>query len=463
MYSYPSSHHHEREEYFILIPNNAKQSIMERSCRMKRIVMGTVMFLLACTIAVSQVSLLNEATNGLFKNVNDFVIKPNVMFNTVKTKQVLIGGGFNDMTFKSNTNGGGLIGYYHPGKLPWSVAVALDMKSEKHNVETTVENNGATSTTEYKNPAFSNYAGGFRFNIGVPDVLNLSTGVVMHFEGESKNQAEITTNLANGQSTTLITGQTKTLDIILGIPVSLTFTPTMHNFFEPYIFISKDTKITGGDTATVPEAGSEESITAVEFALYDKFTMQNLFPAPWGAETSFWLGLGVGKGTGKGTLVGVEEIEKPAYEAVDFESIGYEVKIANQIGMSNLIDFSVGTVQLKIKPMVYFDFLFGVHKSFTFGATASVVAGVYTPLSDLPLALFFGMTPGLQFFNTSKIDDNPNGTTKSSSRALTTSAFWTGKVGVSVLLPKDMTLDVTLNVNESGKSVGLSALMSVSL
>ena len=213
----------------------------------------------------------------------------------------------------------------------------------------------------------------------------------------------------------------------------------------------------------MPEAGSEESITAVEFALYDKFTMQNLFPAPWGAETSFWLGLGVGKGTGKGTLVGVEEIEKPAYEAVDFESIGYEVKIANQIGMSNLIDFSVGTVQLKIKPMVYFDFLFGVYKSFTFGATASVVAGVYTPLSDLPLALFFGMTPGLQFFNTSKIDDNPSGTTKSSSRALTTSAFWTGKVGVSVLLPKDMTLDVTLNVNESGKSVGLSALMSVSL
>ena len=436
---------------------------MERSCRMKRIVMGVATFMLACTIAVSQVSLLNESTNGLFKNVNDYVIKPNVNFNTVKTKQVLIGGGFNDMTFKSNTNGGGLIGYYHPGKMPWSVAVALDMKSEKHNVETTVENNGATTTTEYKNPAFSNYAGGFRFNIGVPDVLNLSTGVVMHFEGESKNQAEITINSANGQSKTTITEQTKTLDIILGLPVSLTFTPTMHNLFEPYLFISKDTKITGGDTATEPEAGSEESITAVEFALYDKFTMQNLFPAPWGAETSFWLGLGVGKGTGTGTLVGVEEIEKPAYEAVNFESIGYEVKIANQIGMSNLIDFSVGAVQLKIKPMVYFDFLFGVHKSFTFGATASVVAGVYTPLSDLPLALFFGMTPGLQFFNTSKIDDNPSGTTKSSSRALTTSAFWTGKVGVSVLLPKDMTLDVTLNVNESGKSIGLSALMSVSL
>ena len=104
---------------------------MERSCRMKRIVMGVATFMLACTIAVSQVSLLNESTNGLFKNVNDYVIKPNVNFNTVKTKPVLIGGGFNDMTFKSNTNGGGLIGYYHPGKMPWSVALALDMKSEK--------------------------------------------------------------------------------------------------------------------------------------------------------------------------------------------------------------------------------------------------------------------------------------------------------------------------------------------
>ncbi|MDD7275785.1 MAG: hypothetical protein PUH08_08950, partial [Treponema sp.] len=68
---------------------------------MKRIVIGTAMFLLACTIAVSQVSLLNEATNGLFRNVNDFVIKPNVMFNTVETKQVIIGGGFNDLSFKS--------------------------------------------------------------------------------------------------------------------------------------------------------------------------------------------------------------------------------------------------------------------------------------------------------------------------------------------------------------------------
>ena len=83
---------------------------------MKRITMGAAMLALACSLAVGQVSLLNEATNGLFKNVNDYVIKPNVMFNTVETKQVIIGGGFNDLTFKSNTNGGGLIGYYHPGK-----------------------------------------------------------------------------------------------------------------------------------------------------------------------------------------------------------------------------------------------------------------------------------------------------------------------------------------------------------
>ena len=103
---------------------------------MKRIVIGTVMFLLACTVAVSQVSLLNEATNGLFRNVNDFVIKPNVMFNTVETKQVIIGGGFNDLSFKSNTNGGGLIGYYHPGKkVHWSVATALDMKSAKSSLQ----------------------------------------------------------------------------------------------------------------------------------------------------------------------------------------------------------------------------------------------------------------------------------------------------------------------------------------
>lgn len=418
---------------------------------MKRITMGAAMLALACSLAVGQVSLLNEATNGLFKNVNDYVIKPNVMFNTVETKQVIIGGGFNDLTFKSNTNGGGLIGYYHPGKkVHWSVATTLDMKSEKHSVE--MIQNG--TTTKFTNPAFNNYAGGLRFTLGLPETMNLSAGLITYFEGESANQAEQTTN-----GTTTYTAQTKKLNVILGFPVSIEITPEMYNFFEPYIFISSDTEI---DTQ-----GNSEQLTLTEFALYDKFTMQNLLPQPFGAETSFWLGLGVGKGDEKsdtpGTLAGVEEIEKPAYEAVDYESIGYEVKVATQLGVSNLLDFSLGEIQLLLKPMVYFDFLFGVHNSFTFGASAAVVAGAYTPLSDLPLALFFGMTPGLQFFNTSKIDDNSSGTTKSSSRALTTSAFWTGKVGMSVLLPKDMTLDVTLNVNPSGKSVGLSALMSVSL
>jgi len=430
---------------------------------MKRILTGAILLITACATAVSQVSLLNESTNGLFRNVNDFVIKPNVMFNTVETKQVIVGGGFNDLTFKSDTNGGGLIGYYHPGKLPWSVAAALDMKSARHNVETVVETNGTTTNTiEYKNPAFDTYQGGLRFTIGFPDVMNLSAGIVAHFEGKSKNEAE-TTKTERDTTTTTITEQTKELDIILGVPVSLTFTPTMHNFFEPYIFISQDKRIVGGNTATNAEAGSENKTTAVEFALYDKFTVQNLFPAPWGAETSFWLGLGVGKGAGEGTLVGVEEIERPAYDSVDFESIGYEVKVATQLGMSNLIDFSVGTIQLRVKPMTYFDFLFGVHKSFTFGATVAVAAGAYAPLSDLPLALFFGVTPGLQFYNTAKYDESSTGTTKSASRALTTSAFWSGKVGISVLMPQNMAFDITLNVNQSGRSIGLSALMAVSL
>ena len=430
---------------------------------MKRILTGAILLITACTTAVSQVSLLNESTNGLFRNVNDFVIKPNVMFNTVETKQVIIGSGFNDLTFKSNTNGDGLIGYYHPGKLPWSVAAALDMKSENHNVESVTKTNGTTTTTtEHKNPAFDTYQGGLRFTIGFPDIMNLSAGIVAHFEGKSQNEAE-TTKTERDTTTTTITEQTKELDIILGVPVSIQFTPTIHNFFEPYIFISQDKRIVGGDTATNADAGSESKTTAVEFALYDKFTMQNLFPAPFGAETSFWLGLGVGKGAGEGTLVAVEEIEKPAYDSVDFESIGYEVKVATQIGMSNLLDFSVGTIQLRVKPMTYFDFLLGVHKSFTFGATVAIAAGAYAPLSDLPLALFFGVTPGLQFYNTVKYDESSTVTTKSASRALTTSAFWSGKVGISVLMPQNMAFDITLNVNDSGKSIGLSALMAVSL
>lgn len=419
---------------------------------MKRIMMGAAMLALACSLAVGQVSLLNEATNGLFKNVNDFVIKPNVRFNTVETKQVIVGGGFNDLSFKSNTNGGGLIGYYHPGEtIHWSIATSLDMKSTKHNVEQVVETNGTTtSTTEFKNPVFNNYAGGLRFNLGLPETMNLSAGLIAYFEGQSENQAEITQNGA-----TTFTPQIKKLNVILGFPLGIAFTPEMYNFFEPYVFISNDSEI--------DETGNSEQNTLTEFALYDKFTMKNLFPAPFGAETSFWLGVGFGKGDDKGTLVGVEEIEKPAYEAVPFDTIGYEVKIATQLGMSNLLDFSLGVIQLRLKPMIYFDFLFGVHKSFTFGASAAVVAGAYTPLGDLPLALFFGITPGLQFYNTVWYQEDTLGTTKSASRALVTSAFWTGKIGISVLLPEDMVFDITLNVNPSNQTVGLSALMSVSL
>ena len=41
---------------------------------MKRIVMGAVALVMACSMAIGQASLMNEATNGLFKDVNDFVI-----------------------------------------------------------------------------------------------------------------------------------------------------------------------------------------------------------------------------------------------------------------------------------------------------------------------------------------------------------------------------------------------------
>ena len=108
----------------------------------------------------------------------------------------------------------------------------------------------------------------------------------------------------------------------------------------------------------------------------------------------------------------------------------------------------------------------GVHKSITFGTTIAADAGIYAPLDNLPIALFFAMTPGVQFYNTNNYSTEGADTittTKQVSRAFGTSVFWNGKIGTSILLPKDMTLDITLNVNPSGKTVGLSALMSVSL
>ena len=49
---------------------------------MKRFLIGAVTLIMTASVAMGQISLLNEATNGLFHNVNDFIIKPNKMFKS---------------------------------------------------------------------------------------------------------------------------------------------------------------------------------------------------------------------------------------------------------------------------------------------------------------------------------------------------------------------------------------------
>ena len=83
------------------------------------------------------------------------------------------------------------------------------------------------------------------------------------------------------------------------------------------------------------------------------------------------------------------------------------------------------------------------------------------------MSLFFGITPRLQFYTTTYGNEtstnNATTTTAAASRALTTSVFWTGKIGTSIFLHKNVGLDVTFNVNTADKSVGLSAQMSIAL
>ena len=102
---------------------------------MKRFFLGALTLIMISSLATGQASLLNEATNGLFRNVNDFVIKPNSMFNTVDSKQVIVGGGFNAMGLEGNSNSGALLGYYHPSAIRWSTAAYLKLTSEDHKVE----------------------------------------------------------------------------------------------------------------------------------------------------------------------------------------------------------------------------------------------------------------------------------------------------------------------------------------
>lgn len=423
---------------------------------MKRFLIGALTLVLSCSMAIGQASLLNEATNGLFLNVNDYVIKPNIMFNTVESKQILIGGGYNAMGMQHGANGGALLGYYHPGALRWSIASSLSLTSKDHKVQQDFSDNAGPEEVNYDNPAFESYKGIARFTLGFPSLLNLSAGAVLNFDVQTPNAEDIPT------------GGEDTMDFIIGIPVGMGFTPAIYNYFNPIVHIHQ--KITRPVTITGPTDGNQQAAggstkktTSVAVAVYDKLTIQDLLPAPFGSETAFWIGIG------NMELSQIAELEKPAY-MIDNDTKGYlNTKFGTQFGMSNLMEQSIGDIKVNMKPMVYFDILTGSHKSFSFGATIAASAGIYAPLGKLPMVLFCGVTPALQFYTTTYHTETTEGsavtTSEAASRALTTNVLWKGKIGTSIILPKDMVLDVTFDVNNNSEpiSLGLSAQMTITL
>lgn len=433
---------------------------------MKRFLIGALTLVLSCSMAIGQASLLNEATNGLFLNVNDYVIKPNIMFNTVESKQILIGGGYDAMGMQHGANGGALLGYYHPGAIRWSTAAYLNLTSEDHKVKENFTDNNVE--VQYKNPAFAVYNGGARFTLGLPDTMNLSAGLLFLFGGNTSQPIE-STKIENGTETVTVYPAENTANFTIGIPVGLEFTPSIYNYFSPIVHITQTTTI-AGNTSTGPTGqqggqqgnGSEDKDTAVAVAVYDKLTIQDLLPAPFGSETAFWIGIG------NMELSQIAELEKPAYMIDNDTKSNLNTKFGTQFGMSNLMEQSIGDIKVNMKPMVYFDILAGDHKSATFGATIAAAAGIYAPLGKLPMVLFCGVTPSLQFYSTTYHTETTKGnettTNKSASRALTTNVLWKGKIGTSIILPKDMVLDVTFDVNNNTElSLGLSAQMTIAL
>lgn len=431
---------------------------------MKRFLIGAVTLIMTASVAMGQVSLLNEATNGLFYNVNDFIIKPNKMFNTVDSKQILIGGGFNAMGLEGNSNSGALLGYYNPSSIRWSTAGYLNLTSEDHEVEKTAPG----EEIKYKNPAFRNYAGGARFTMGLPDVMNLSAGLLFLFDGNTTQPKEYT-QTKDGVETVVTPAGENNLDLTIGIPVGLELTPAIYNYFNPILHIVQKTTIPGNQTTNGP-GGNDANVklendteTNVAFTVYDKLTIQDLLPNPFGEETTFWIGIG------NVELSRIEELEQPAYKIDNDTTNSYnKMKFATQFGMSNLIKHSIGNIEVRMKPMVYFDILSGDYKSFTFGSTIAAAAGIYAPLGKLPMVLFCGVTPSLQFYTTTYQTQKTEGKTvttdKAASRALITNVLWSGKIGTSIILPRDMVLDVTFNVNNNTElSLGLSAQMTIAL
>ncbi len=400
--------------------------------------------------AYAQQSLLSEATNGLFTNVNDWIIRPNSKFNTVSDDHIIISSAFSNPKSAAKPQGGAELGYFHAGAIPFGISLGLDFISDKHLTETktVTENTKTTVVTKYENPAFNDWDGTFRFTAGVPEMADISVGLMVNVKGSTNNAYKtVQTTVVNGAETKSVTTEYKksSFDIMFSIPFGFRVGP-VYNYLSPSFFL--------GVLKTEGSGVTRANDNSFSFFIYDKAVFFSLIPG--GSETAVWAGAG-------NSPVSTDETEIPAFGTASDKTL------SGQAGISNRIDFSpLDSVSIVLNPKFYIDWLIGASGSYRMGYTFASDIGLYAQIAGLPVAVFFGMTPRLLFYHGETVDVRDEGSTRTTTmkyaeRKLGTDILWSGRLGLSLLLPKNMTCDVTCNVNTGETLINLSAQMTIAL
>lgn len=429
---------------------------MIKAFRKKILISITTIVMCLTPSTFAQKSLLSSATNGLFENANDWILRPNAKFNTLEDNYLIIAGEYG-AEYTSITSGNNMaeLGYYHAGKIPFALSGGLKMISDPHLTETTNANDAINSkeTTKYKNPAFNNWNAVARFTVGFPNLnggkalSNLSIGARINVKGHKNNGYEVNKiNNINGSTTenTIVDMQSDN-DISIALPIGMQL-GTVYNYFLPYLEFY----------LTEKQAGNISTKTnKFSFFVYDKVTFKTLIPR--GVETNVWIGAG-------SDAVSIPELEVPAYGTETNKYTG------GQVGIANKVDFSIaGGINIVLNPKLYLDWRTGNNNSYEMGFTLASDLGMFSKIGNSPISLFFGFTPRLQFSfgRVATIRDTVNNTQHETiieqSRTLSTNILWSGKLGMNILLPNNSTCDITLNVNTKESLINLSAHLTIAL
>lgn len=429
---------------------------MKRTFRKKLLISMTAITMCLTPSMFAQKSLLSTATNGLFENANDWILRPNAKFNTLQDNYLIIAGEYGT-EYTSITSGNGMaeLGYYHPGKVPFAFSGGLKMISDPHLTENINANDATNSkeTTKYKNPAFNNWNAVARFTIGFPGLnggkalSNLSIGARVNVTGHKNNGYEITkTNDINGATNTTTTVDMQLDNIVsVAVPIGMQL-GAVYNYFMPYLIFNLEENQIGNDLTKT---------NTFSFFIYDKLTFKSLIPK--GAETNIWVGAG-------SDAVSLPELEFPAYGTETNKYTG------GQVGIANKVDFSIaGGIDIVLNPKLYFDWRTGKNMSYDMGVTLASDLGMFAKIGTSPISLFFGFTPRLQFSfgRVVTIRDTLNNTLHETiveqNRNFSTNILWSGKLGMNILLPNNSSCDITLNVNTKESLVNLSAHLTIAL